>query len=152
MRLNKRIKMYLAVVVICMGTANLTAQVPMPPKPGTTNTKVVDNARINTQLQIINSAFETYNSYKTKFRVEGQRLIWKNEFTEVSGNLKDLIFYASYEDNWLAIKCKDGDCMQGTSYPEEYSMALRTESGKTAPVIEEVINALNLIKEEVLRN
>ena len=131
------------------------AQVPASPKPSSTNTptsgKSIDMATVNANLAIINNAFETYNSYKTKFRLEGSTLLWKNAYTEVSGQVKDLIFYADYDKEWLAIKCRSGECMEGTSFKDEYSMSLRTESGEIAPVIEEVVNALNLIREAVLR-
>jgi len=109
-------------------------------------------AVINDNLRVINSAFSKYNSYNTVFSVEGNTLRWKSTVADITGDISDLIFYVNYTNNWIVIKCLEGECLTGTTFNKEYSMSLKTQSEEISPEMSNVLNALNNIRAEVLSN
>ncbi|MBL4662835.1 MAG: hypothetical protein JKY22_04610, partial [Flavobacteriaceae bacterium] len=102
-------------------------------------------------LKIINDAFDEYNSYETVFSVKGKNLHWDSSVANVSASLNNLTFYIDYENNWMVMRCTDGDCLEGSSSKDSYSMGLSTSSG-IAPNIEKVLQAFNDLRREILTN
>jgi hypothetical protein len=102
-------------------------------------------------LNIINDAFETYNSYGTVFSVKGKTLHWDSEVANVYANLNQLTFYIDYENQWMVMRCTSGECMEGSISKESYSMGLSDDSG-IAPNIEAVLQAFNDLRREILTN
>jgi len=100
-------------------------------------------------LKTINDAFEEYNSFETIFSVKGKNLHWDSSVANVSANLNQLTFYIDYENEWIVMRCTTGECMEGSISKDSYSMGLSTDSG-IAPVIEEVLQAFNNLRREVL--
>lgn len=109
------------------------------------------SAVVRQNLQVINNAFDRYNSYETVFSVEGNRLKWVSTVATVSAPLDQLTFYINYKNKWMVMKCVDGDCLEGSSSKDDYSMGLKTSSGAIAPNILEVLDAFNNIRHDVLR-
>lgn len=101
-------------------------------------------------LALINKAFEDYNSYGTVFSVEDKNLRWVSSVTDAYVAFKDLTFYIDYENNWIVLKCINEGCFKGTTFSSEYSMGLETADGTIAPVIENVLQAFNSLRREVL--
>ncbi len=130
----------------------VNAQQPSVPRvPGTTsNTPTPNSAEVERNLDIINGAFDTYNTYGTKFSVKGNRIHWKSTVTEASADLNDLIFYVHYDNKWIVLKCLKDGCFEGTTFKDEYSMSLKTTSGNISPVMDDVLHAFNTIRKEVL--
>ncbi len=69
----------------------------------------------------------------------------------ISANLNQLTFYIDYENEWMVMRCTSGECLDGSSSKESYSMGLSNDDG-IAPVIEEVLQAFNDLRREVLTN
>ena len=102
-------------------------------------------------LKIINDAFEEYNSFGTVFSVKGKNLHWDSSVANVSANLNQLTFYIDYENEWMVMRCTSDDCMEGSISKDSYSMGLSNDSG-IAPIIEEVLQAFNDLRREILTN
>lgn len=100
-------------------------------------------------LKTINDAFEKYNSFGTVFSVKGKNLHWDSSVANVSASLNQLTFYIDYENEWIVMRCTTGDCMEGSISKDSYSMGLSNDDG-IAPVIEEVLQAFNNLRREVL--
>ncbi|MEZ4795120.1 MAG: hypothetical protein R2773_06550 [Flavobacteriaceae bacterium] len=109
------------------------------------------NSEIQRNLDIINNSFKKYNAYNTVFRVNGTRLYWDSDVANVSGDLNNLTFYINYANKWMVVQCVNGDCLEGGISKDDYSMSLKTSSGALAPDIEEVLQAFNNIRREVLK-
>jgi len=112
----------------------------------------VNNSSINKNLKIINDAFQKYNTYDASFSVRGSKIYLDNSVSNFSADLKDVIFYVHYENKWMVLKCIDEGCFEGTSFEDEYSMSLKTSSGDICPIIDEVLEAFNSIRSDVLKN
>jgi mRNA-degrading endonuclease HigB of HigAB toxin-antitoxin module len=138
------------VILLLAGVTTFAQTPPLPPAPVTSGGSGANMAVINDNLRVINNAFSKYNSYETIFTVEGDILRWKSTVADITGNISDLIFYVNYTNNWIVVKCLEGECLTGTSFNEEYSMSLKTESGDISPDMSKVLNALNNIRAEVL--
>ena len=110
------------------------------------------SAVVKRNLQVINNAFDKYNAYETVFSVEGKRLKWVSTVATVSAPLEDLTFYINYKNKWMVMKCVEGDCLEGSSSKDDYSMGLKTSGGSIAPNIMEVLEAFNNVRHDVLRN
>jgi hypothetical protein len=110
------------------------------------NSSVVDR-----NLKIINDAFKKYNTYDAKFSVRGGRIHLDNSVSNFSADMNDVIFYVNYENKWMVLKCIKDGCFDGTSFEDEYSMSLKTSSGAICPNIDEVLEAFNNIRRDVLR-
>ncbi|NND61712.1 MAG: hypothetical protein HKN48_00810, partial [Flavobacteriaceae bacterium] len=108
------------------------------------------SSEVQTQLSIINNAFNQYNSYGTVFSVKSGRLHWDSLVANVSGAIKDLTFYIDYDNKWIVMKCVSGDCLEGGINKGSYSMGLQTSNGDIAPNIENVLQAFNTLRREVL--
>ena len=106
---------------------------------------------VRRNLKIINDAFDKYNSYDAKFSVRGGRIYLDNSVSNFSADLNDVIFYVHYENKWMVLKCINDGCFDGTSFEDEYSMSLKTSSGAICPNIDEVLEAFNKIRSDVLR-
>jgi len=100
-------------------------------------------------LKTINDAFDEYNNFETVFSVKGKDLHWDSSVANVSANLNQLTFYIDYENEWIVMRCTTGECMEGSISKDSYSMGLSNDSG-IAPVIEEVLQAFNNLRREVL--
>lgn len=110
------------------------------------------SAVVKRNLQVINNAFDRYNGYETVFSVQGGRLKWDSTVASVSAELSELTFYINYDNKWIVMKCVDGDCLEGSSSSDDYSMGLKTSGGSIAPNILEVLEAFNNIRHDVLSN
>lgn len=109
------------------------------------------SAAIKDNLRVINRAYANYNKYQTVFSVEGDNLRWVSSVADVTVPLNNVTFYINYSNNWMVLKCISGECFSGSSsYLEEYSMSLETQDPKIAPNIEDVLQAFNNIRREVL--
>lgn len=109
-----------------------------------------NSATLNRHLKTINDAFQKYNSYNSVFSVSGNRLYLDNSVSNFSAELSGLTFYIHYKNKWMVLKCIEDGCFDGTSFTDEYSMALKTSSGEISPVMEDVLDAFNNIRREVL--
>jgi len=109
------------------------------------NSRVVER-----NLKIINDAFNKYNTYDAKFSVRGGKIYLDNSVSNFSADLNDVIFYINYENKWMVLKCIKDGCFDGTSFEDEYSMSLKTSSGAICPNIDEVLEAFNKIRSDVL--
>lgn len=147
----KTISTKLCFILLFMAGVNAFAQTPpLPPAPVAATGSGVNMAVINENLRVINSAFSKYNSYNTVFSVEGRTLRWKSTVADITGDISDLIFYVNYTNNWIVIKCLEGECLTGTTFNKEYSMSLKTQAEEISPEMSNVLNALNNIRAEVL--
>jgi hypothetical protein len=106
---------------------------------------------VRRNLKIINDTFDKYNTYDAKFSVRGGRIYLDNSVSNFSADLNDVIFYVHYENKWMVLKCINDGCFDGTSFEDEYSMSLKTSSGDICPNIDEVLEAFNKIRSDVLR-
>lgn len=106
-------------------------------------------ARAN--LKIINDAFDEYNNYETVFSVQGKNLHWDSTVANIYANLNKLTFYIDYENQWMVMRCTDGDCLEGSANKDSYSMGLNKD-GRIAPSIEVVLQAFNDLRREILTN
>jgi len=102
-------------------------------------------------LKIINDAFDEYNNFGTVFSVKGKNLHWDSSVANVFANLNQLTFYIDYENEWMVMRCTSGDCLNGSSSKDSYSMGLASDSG-IAPNIEKVLQAFNDLRREILTN
>lgn len=102
-------------------------------------------------LEIINDAFDKYNKYETVFSVQGKNLHWDSSVANVKAELKNLTFYIDYENNWMVMRCTSGECLEGAISKDSYSMSLSTDTG-IAPNIEQVLQAFNDLRREILTN
>jgi mRNA-degrading endonuclease HigB of HigAB toxin-antitoxin module len=140
------------VLIVLFSWAGMAQQPALPPVPsGANNVSSSNSAIVRANLEVINNAFQAYNSYNTVFSLEGNTLRWKSSVADITGDINDLIFYINYANKWIVIKCLKDECMDGTSYNSEYSMSLKTPSGNISPDMERVLTALNAIRGEVLR-
>lgn len=105
---------------------------------------------VNRNLKIINDAFKKYNTYDAEFTVKGNRIYLDNSVSNFSADLNEVIFYVNYKNKWMVLKCIEDGCFDGTSFEDEYSMSLKTSSGDIYPNIDEVLEAFNNIRSEVL--
>jgi|GEM_PF-1306287 len=110
------------------------------------------SAVVKRNLQVINDAFSRYNGYETVFSVQGKKLKWESTVATVSADIAELTFYINYNNKWMVMKCVDGDCLEGSSSTNDYSMGLKTSGGSIAPNILEVLEAFNNIRHDVLVN
>ncbi len=110
----------------------------------------VSMGAVNDQLDIINTAFRNYNNYDTVFSVKGNTLHWDSRVANVSAEISDLTFYIDYESRWIVMQCISGECLEGSISKDSYSMGLQTSNGDIAPNIEEVLQAFNTLRKEVL--
>lgn len=146
------LKNNLFAIIILITSVAYAQQPALPPTPAGANSMSVSNSAIvRANLEVINNAFQEYNSYNTVFSLNGNVLRWKSTVADISGSLENIIFYINYENKWIVIKCLDTECLTGTSFNKEYSMALKTPSGNISPDMERVLTALNAIRGEVLR-
>ena len=102
-------------------------------------------------LEIINDAFDKYNSYETVFSVKGTMLHWDSSVANVKADLNNLTFYIDYKSQWMVMRCTDGDCLIGSTSKDSYSMGLSDSNG-IAPTIEKVLQAFNDLRREILTN
>ncbi len=102
-------------------------------------------------LNIINDAFDRYNNYGTVFSVQGKNLHWDSTVANVSADLSKLTFYIDYDNKWMVMRCTDGDCLKGSISKDSYSMGLNKD-GRIAPNIEDVLQAFNDLRREILTN
>ena len=102
-------------------------------------------------LKIINDAFDKYNGFGTVFSVKGKNLHWDSSVANVSASLNELTFYIDYENEWMVMRCTTGECLQGSSSKDSYSMGLANDSG-IAPNIKLVLQAFNDLRREILTN
>jgi hypothetical protein len=109
------------------------------------------SAVASANLNIINDAFRDYNNYGTVFSVRGKQLYWDSTVANVHADLNKLTFYIDYENQWMVMRCTEGDCLQGSVSKDSYSMGLN-KNGKIAPTIEKVLQAFNNLRREVLTN
>ena len=106
---------------------------------------------VNRNLKIINDAFKKYNTYDATFTIKGNKIYLDNSVSNFSADLNNVIFYVHYENKWMVLKCIKDGCFEGTSFEDEYSMSLKTSSGDICPNIDEVLEAFNSIRSDVLR-
>ena len=102
-------------------------------------------------LKIINEAFDKYNNYETVFSVKGTMLHWDSSVSNVKADLNNLTFYIDYKNQWMVMRCTDGDCLIGSSSKDSYSMGL-SKDNVIAPTIEKVLQAFNDLRREILTN
>jgi len=102
-------------------------------------------------LRIINDAFNEYNNYGTIFSMKGDVLHWDSRVANVKVNIKDITFYIDYGNQWIVMKCIDGDCLEGSASKDSYSMGLN-DGTNIAPNIEEVLQAFNNLRRDILTN
>lgn len=115
--------------------------------PGYSSSGLSAVARKN--LKIINDAFDKYNNYETIFSVKGKTLHWDSSVANTSADLNKLTFYINYDNQWMVMRCTEGDCIKGSGSKDSYSMGL-SKDGKIAPNIEAVLQAFNDLRREVL--
>ncbi len=111
---------------------------------------VSNSSVVERNLKIINDAFDKYNTYDAKFSVRNGRIYLDNSVSNFSADINDVIFYVHYENKWMVLKCIKDGCFDGTSFEDEYSMSLKTSSGAICPNIDEVLEAFNKIRSDVL--
>jgi hypothetical protein len=112
---------------------------------------VSNSSVVERNLKIINDAFDKYNDYDAKISVRGGRIYLDNSVSNFSADLNDVIFYVHYKNKWMVLKCINDGCFDGTSVEDEYSMRLKTSNGDICPNIDEVLEAFNNIRSDVLR-